>query len=263
MHSLRHHLTTGAIVLATALTALAQAPEKGTSVPKHIIATPPGDIVWTIRYTYKDSKKKDDSEKIDKNTALSASEQTALEAGGVSRPDKVRCIIRKPVSMKVADLVDGKKEDAFYYANFEFRIAGQKRQVYKSDLDQYPTIEQLFQKKLPGVDWVRPKHFVKVDDSQGEPCAYFRDGNPVKRDPDQQEVDAISDDSKYEIREAWFSLKTGLPVAFKAGETLAKYTFEPDAKPEIVIPADIKEAINKHARYEKYLKDRAALGKKQ
>lgn len=61
-------------------------------------------------------------------------------------------------------------------------------------------------------------------------------------------------------RTAWFSIKTGLPVVFKAGVNLGKYVFEPLSNAQVQIPPSIREKMSEHTEYEAYLKKRAALG---
>lgn len=230
----------------------AQAP--APNGPKILLTPPPGPAVWTIRYTYQKAVREIVSEKQDDLAAKS------LELSDLTRPEKIRYIINNPVSSRIATIEGGTKEEAFYLGNYEFRVSPHDKQVLTTNLDSYPSADQLFRKRFPGVDWVKPKLFVRVEEAYGEPCTYFRDGNPEKQDPKSEKMDDIIDASKYEIREAWFSAKTGLPVAFKAGEILGTYSFEPAKDLQVQVPQPIREKMNQQAAYEAYLKKRASLG---
>jgi hypothetical protein len=240
----------GLFNLAATRSATAQA----ATGPKILLAPPAGQAVWTIRYTYQKAVTELVSEKKEDLAAKS------LELSDLTRPEKVRYIIKNPVSSRIVDIEGGAKEEAYYLGNFEFRISPREKEVLTTNLASYPSADQLFRKRFPGVDWVQPKLFVKVEEAHGEPCAYFLDGNPAKHDPNSDKMDEIIDSSKYEIREAWFSVRTGLPVAFKAGGTLGKYDFEPAQNAQVQIPASIRTKMNEHAAYEAYQQKRAALG---
>jgi hypothetical protein len=240
----------GLFNLVSVLPGNAQAP----TGPKILLAPPPDQAVWTIRYTYQKAVTEIVSEKKEDLASKS------LELSDLTRPEKVRFTIKNPVSSRIVDIEGGTKEEAYYLGNFEFRISPRDKEVLTSNLDSYPSADQLFRKRFPGVDWVKPQLFVKVEEAHGESCAYFRDGNPAKHDPNSEKMDDVIDNSKYAIREAWFSVRTGLPVAFKAGGDLGKYTFEPAQNAQVQIPAAIRAKMNEHAAYEAYQKKRAALG---
>ncbi len=245
------------ILLFAGLFQLAAAPfvnAQAAPGPKILLAPPPGQALWTIRYTYQKAVQEIVS---DKKADLAAQ---SLELSDLTRPEKVRYTIKNPVSSRIADIEGGAKEEAYYLGNFEFKISPHDKQVLTTNLASYPTADQLFRKRFPGVDWVTPKLFVKVEEAHGESCAYFLDGNPEKHNPKSEKIDEILDHSKYGIREAWFSLATGLPVAFKSGGTLGKFTFEPAQSAQIQIPVPIRTKMNEHAAYEDYLQKRAALG---
>ncbi len=250
MKSLPLYLLIGLFNLAAAPSGNAQAP----TGPKILLAPPADQAVWTIRYTYQKAVTEIVSEKKEDLASKS------LELSDLTRPEKVRYTIMNPVSSRIVDIEGGAKEEAYYLGNFEFRISPREKQVLTTNLASYPSADQLFRKRFPGVDWVQPKLFVKVEDAHGEPCAYFLDGNPAKHDPSSDVIDEITDSSKYEIREAWFSVKTGLPVAFKVGGNLGRYTFEPPQNAQVQIPAPIRAKMHEHAAYEEYQKRRAALG---
>jgi hypothetical protein len=220
--------------------------------PKILLAPPPGPISWTIRYSYKKPIAELVEEKKEDLAAKS------LEMTDLTRPEKSVFIISKPLSSRVVNLEGGTKEEAIYYGDFEFKMSPRGRGVLVSDLKSYPSIEQLFRTRFPGVDWVKPNLFVKVEEIYGESCAYFKDGNPEKFDPNSDKMDEILDASKYEIREAWFSVKTGLPVAFKSGGTEGKYQFESAENLKVSAPGPIREKINQHAKYMAYIKQREA-----
>lgn len=243
-------ITIGMFSLAATHSGTAQAP----TGPKILLVPPPDQAVWTIRYTYQKAVTEIVSEKKEDLAAK------CLELSDLTRPEKVRYTVKNPVSSRIVDIEGGTKEEAYYLGNFEFRISPRDKEVLKSNLASYPNADQLFRKRFPGVDWVKPQLFVKVEEAHGEPCAYFRDGSPAKFNPNSEEMDDVIDASKYEIREAWFSIRTGLPVAFKVDGNLGKYNFEPTQNAQVQIPAAIRAKMNEHAAYEAYLEKRAALG---
>lgn len=251
MKSLQILFIAGLFHLAATHSGTAQA----ANGPKIILAPPPGvQVAWTIGYTYQTSVQDIVSQNKEDLAAKS------IELSDLTRPEKVRYIIKDPVSSRIVDIEGGAKEEAYYLGNFEFRVSSRDKQVLKHNLASYPSAEQLFRKRFPGVDWVTPRLFVKVEEAHGESCAYFLDGKPEKYNPDSEKIDDVLDNSKYGIREAWFSLKTGLPVAFKNGNTLGKYTFEAAQNAQIKIPAAVRKKMHEHAAYEDYLQKRAAMG---
>ncbi|NJM37989.1 MAG: hypothetical protein HC845_09120 [Akkermansiaceae bacterium] len=239
-------------------TSSAEAQAAPATAPKFLLSPPPGTVVWTIRYTYKDSAQQNEN-----NNKDGASADISLADGVMGRPNKTRFIIKHPVSSSVSDIANGKKQEAYYFGNNEFTVSPRDNKVvYMVDTRSYPSPEQLFRKHFPGVNWVNRKFFVRTEVAHGEPCYYFRNGNPEKRNPNPTEEDAFSDQSKYEIREAWFSIKTGLPVAYKAGENLGKYSFEPNENIEVTIPQIIREQMAKQVQYEDYEKKRAKMAER-
>jgi|GEM_PF-3451967 len=245
-HRLRHQVAL--LVLATAMCTNAQNP----AGPKFVLAPPAGPLAWTVAYTYKTSAQSIVDAKKDDLASKS------LLLSDLTRPEKVRYIIKKPVSSRTVYFEGGVKQEAYYVGNYEFRFSEQNKEVLTTDLNSYPDLDQLFRQRFPGVAWVTPKLFVKIEDAHGEKCAYFRDGNPAKIDPNSTVMDAIIDASKYQIREAWFSVQTGLPVAFKVGQDLGRYQFEDSPASAINVPANIQAEIGKKAKYEAYLKQRNA-----
>jgi hypothetical protein len=246
-HRFRHRVAS--LVLVATMCANAQ----NQVGPKIVLTPPAGPLVWTVTYTYNTSVKSIIDAKKDDLAAKN------LLLSDLTRPEKVRYVIKKPVSLKTVYLEGGAKQEAFYVGDYEFRFSEQSKEVLTSDLKSYPNLDQLFRQRFPGVAWVTPKLFVKIEDAHGEKCAYFRDDNPAKVDPNSSVMDAIIDASKYQIREAWFSVQTGLPVAFKVGKDLGKYHFEDSPDAEVHVPANIQKKINEHAKYQAYLKQRDAV----
>lgn len=245
------HISVAVVIASYAWMACGYAqPAKGPSI---VLAPPPGPAVWSIRYTYQKPIEMVVEEKKEDLAAKS------LEITDLTRPERTVFVISKPFSSRVVNLEGGSKEEAVYYGDYEFKMSPRNKEVLMSDLKSYPSPEQLFRSRFPGVDWVKPKLFVKIVEIHGEPCAYFRDGNPEKFDPNSEKIDDILDASKYEIREAWFSVKTGLPVAFKSGGTEGKYQFESPGSAKVTVPGPVREKINQHAKYMAYLKQREAV----
>ena len=113
--------------------------------PKILLA-PPDQAVWTIRYTYQKAVTEIVSEKKEDLASKS------LELSDLTRPEKVRFTIKNPVSSRIVDIEGGTKEEAYYLGNFEFRISPRDKEVLTSNLDSYPSADQLFRKRFPGVD---------------------------------------------------------------------------------------------------------------
>ena len=238
-----------ALVAATGtLTALCQAP----SGPRIQLAPPAGqEMAWTVDYTYTKSR---ESLLEDKKEDLA---KKALDPADLARPEQIRYLIRNPVSSAITRLEGGAKEEGYYFGNHEFRLTPRSREVLVTDLASYPTVEQLFRQRFPGVHWVTPKLFVKIEEAYGESCAYFREA-PATTQPDPGKIDEVTDASKFQLREAWFSVRTGLPVACRTGDATARFTFAPPTSDPVMPPAEVREKISQFARYEAYLKQRAA-----
>lgn len=181
----------------------------------------------------------------------------ALDPADLARPEQIRYLIKSPVSSAITKFEGGAKDEGYYFGNHEFRLTPRPTEVLLTDLASYPTVEQLFRKRFPGVHWVTPKLFVKIEDAHGESCAYFREA-PVTTKPDPDKIDDVTDASKLQLREAWFSVKTGLPVAFKSGEATGRFTFEPVPGGPVIPPANVREKISEFAKYEAYQKQRSA-----
>lgn len=220
--------------------------------PKILVNPPSGEFAWSVKFDYDQSFEKIAEEAKGDLAAKS------LELSDLSRPKKASYVIKKLVSKRTVSMEGGTKLEAFQWENFEFQKSPAHEEVMMSDLKNYPSVDQLFRKTFPGVHWVTPELFVEVQKAYGQECAYFRDGTPAK--PDAEKMDAVLDASKYEIREAWFSLQTGLPIAFKAGPLKGEFTFEKPPSGALSLPADVRESMKKMADYQNYLKSRAELG---
>jgi hypothetical protein len=242
-------LTTVVLVAATGvLTAVCQTP----AGPRIQLAPQAGqELAWTVNYTYTKSR---ESLLEDKKEDLA---KKALDPADLARPEQIRYLIKNPVSSAITRLEGGVKEEGYYFGNHEFRLTPRSKEVLVTDLASYPTVEQLFRNRFPGVHWVTPKLYVRIEEAYGEPCAYFCEA-PVKTTPDPDKVDDVTDASKLQLREAWFSVKTGLPIAFKSGESTGRFAFEPAQSDPVIPPANVREKISEFARYEAYLKQRAA-----
>lgn len=245
---MRVPFATSLLVAASLLTALGQAP----SGPRIQLSPPAGqELAWTVDYSYTRSR---ESLLEDKKEDLAAK---ALDPADLARPEQIRYLIKSPVSSAITKFEGGAKDEGYYFGNHEFRLTPRSKEVLLTDLASYPTVEQLFRKRFPGVHWVTPKLFVKIEDAHGESCAYFREA-PATTKPDPDKIDDVTDASKLQLREAWFSVKTGLPVAFKSGEATGRFTFEPVPGGPVIPPANVREKISEFAKYEAYLKQRSA-----
>ncbi len=244
---MRALVTVVLIAAASVPTAVCQTP----AGPRIQLSPPDGqELAWTVNYTYTKSR---ESLLEDKKEDLA---KKALDPADLARPEQIRYLIKNPVSSAITRFEGGVKDEGYYFGNHEFRLTPRSKDVLVTDLDSYPTVEQLFRKRFPGVHWVTPKLFVKIEDAYGESCAYFREA-PVTTKPDPDKIDDVMDASKLQLREAWFSVKTGLPVAFKGGEATGRFVFEPVPADPVIPPANVREKISEFARYEAYLKQRA------
>ncbi len=214
--------------------------------PKVVVVPPPGPLAWTVHYSYKETRE---------NGRKDGGAEKAIDPAAGSREAAVRYVIAEPVSARITVMESGQKEEAFQSGNYEFLATARSKDVLLQDLASYPTVEQLFRKHIPGVHWVTPKLFVKVEAAQGQLCAYFRDVGREPANPEQ--LDAILDGSKQDVREAWFNVETGLPVAFKAGHTLGKFTFEAPPSSGVHVPAVVRAKMDEFAAYQTYLSQRA------
>ncbi len=227
---------------------MAAAGEEPTA-PRILLSPPAGEVKWTIDYSYERSR----GSIIEEKQEDLASE--AIELADLNRPEKIDFLIKDPISTMTTRYEEGARDEGYFFDDYEFRTSRRSAEVLVFDLNSYPQVEQLFRSRFPGVHWVTPDFFVKMEEAHGEPCAYFRDETPAT--PDPEVMDEILDSSKHDVREAWFSARSGLPVAFKSGETTGRFTFEPARAAEISVPSKIREKISEFARYQAYLEKRA------
>lgn len=246
-----HHLPIRTVLVAVLTNLLAA----GTSFsqeakPMIHVSPPPGEVAWSVSYTYGKTR---EAVVEGKSADLSAK---SLELTDLARPQKSTYVIKKPVSMRTTTFEDGRKEEGYQYENHEFQMTSRGKEVMMVDLASYPSAEQLFTVKFPGVHWVTPKLFVKIEEAHGESCAYFREGASAK--PDPEKMDEVLDASRFGVREAWFSIRTGLPVAFKSGDATGRFTFDAPASAKVDLPGEVRAKIGEFAAYAAYLKQRAA-----
>jgi len=228
----------------------AYAQETSAPAGMKVILAPPAAAAWTVTYSYAKSR---ENVLKDASADLAAG---AIDPGDLDRPSKIRFAIRQPFAEMALTYEGGGGDRAYYHRNYEFKKSSRGEEILVSDLDSYPTVLQLFRTKLPGVHWVAPEHFVRIEDAHGERCALFSDDAESAPPPGQ--MDAVIDSSKYQDRQAWFSIETGLPVAFTSGDATGKFNFEPAPTDNIAIPAAIRAKMTEIIKYQTYLEQRKA-----
>lgn len=231
--------------LLSLLTTTGAAPAPG---PKINISPPPGQAVWTVSFTYAKTRENLRSENKE------ALEAQAMKIEDLERIDKITYTIKAPVSSRITTFESGTKEEVFHYEGHEFFKPRNGKNVIKSDTSSYASAQELFMKKFPGVEWVKPKLFVKIETAFGESCAYFKEAERVLTAAQlaTEDPNAVASSA----REAWFSTTTGLPIAFKQDGATGKFNFGNPTSANVTVPQDIREAINKHAKFAEFMKKR-------
>jgi hypothetical protein len=216
--------------------------------PKIIISPPPGQAVWTVKFSYTKTRESLVSENKE------ALEKDLIKASDMERIDKITYTIKKPVSCRVTDYDAGGKSEAYNYEDREFAKNRGEKGVDSQKISNLSDPQQHFVKKFPGVHWVKPKLFVKIENAYGESCALFKE-EAASLTAEQLAKDDVSAEV-HSGREAWFSMKTGLPVAFKEGDAIGKFTFGDPASASVTIPQDVRESISTYAKYQEFVKKR-------
>lgn len=219
-----------------------------TPKPKILTSPPPGQVVWTVSYTYTKTRENLRSENKD------ALEKAQVTESDLERFDKITYTIKKPVSSRITTYDGGGKSEAYLFEDSEFFKKRGAKEVDKQKVTSTSDPQQLYHTKFPGVEWVKPKLFVKILDAYGESCAFFREEAAVVT-AEQLNKDDLSAQN-HSVREAWFSMKTGLPVAYKEMDMTGKFKFADPATATVNIPQDVREKIAKYAKYMEFIKRR-------
>jgi hypothetical protein len=238
-----------------AQTTLPSSPSNATATPKIVLAPPSGESAWTVTYKYELNRE------AYLNTHKADIEANLITTAALARPVKVSYVVKNPVSHRLVQFEGDLKEEGYQMMDTEFQIVPNQPGVYTVNLANYPTPEQLFRKKFPGVHWVKPKLFVGIVTAYGQQCAYFRSApisKPNADTPDTNAEKADFDKGEYTSREAWFNTQTGLPIAYKEGSTTCEYKFEAPPQGNISVPPEVRAAVAKMAAYDAYKKKQAA-----
>lgn len=241
------HFIKFSFILSTFLISAATVFSQDGPKPK-IITSPPAQAVWTVNFSYTKTKESLISENKD------AIESNQVSASDLERIDKIVYTVKKPVSCRITHYDGGSKSEAFNYEEREFSKNKETQKIDTRKVDRLIDPQQLFVTKFPGVEWVKPKLFVKIENAYGESCAYFRE-DAAKLTAQQIENDDVTAEV-HDVREAWFSLKSGLPVAFREAETVGKFNFGDPATADVKIPQDVREAIGKYVKFQEWSKKR-------
>jgi hypothetical protein len=244
--SLRLPIAIGMLSLSASPAAFSQKPAS----PKITVAPLPGQMVWTVNFTYEKTRESLVKEVND------AVESAPVSAVDLERPTQMTYTIKKPVSSRVTTYEGGGKDEAYQLEGYEFEKSRRNKDVIKHDLRDHPTPEQLFLKKFPGVHWVKPKLFVRIENAFGESCAYFHESASVLTAEQLQREDLNV--TRNGEREAWFSMTTGMPVAFKEDGATGKFKFGAPSSAEVSIPKDIRVKLTEFVKHMNYLKLRDA-----
>ena len=102
-------------------------------------------------------------------------------------------------------------------------------------------IDEVFLTQFPGVGWARPQFLIGPMLVGEEPCQYFRRTTPETDDPMNPNPEEI-------VQEAWFSEKSGLPVAFRSKGITRFYQFEATPNTKVILPPEFQKAWNAYHR---------------
>lgn len=220
-----------------------------------ILAPHKKPLSWTITYVRNKQEKnyEGESEKSLGNYS-SISTLQGLPA------DKTKYIYKHPISLRTTYHENNDEKDYYYYEKIEISENKGQNSVYSTSLESSFVYEdQIFREKFPKVSWVTPEYYVGKVKAYDQECHYFKDGDPKKWIKGDNNY--YTDMTTFFVREAWFSVQTGLPVAFKIGDEEGKYNFHNGEQAKVIVPARIKEEVNKYLRYKEYLRKRAEPAK--
>jgi hypothetical protein len=223
--------------------------------PKVIISPNKPIMAWTIKTKHTEGKKENGQE-IDKPTQ-SDRELTGYDS---SIPIvKIDYVLKNPVSQRTVHHIRNMKQDFYYFEDIELVQYNRQENANSVKLDKKSDSESLFREAFPGVSWVKPKHYKGVQVMGEQECYYFKDENPLKR-PDIEEGDG-EDPLIYMAKEAWFSVATRMPVAFKLDEEENTYVFHNPENVKVIVPETIKKEISAYLVYKEYNRKRSEYGK--
>lgn len=203
--------------------------------PEAVRLAPPSNAKWSIRIQPVTEELPDNGE-IPKQEKESAGVSTARY---VLTGRTGRATIRHP---------EGKDEQIYFYkegGNTLFlRYLEKARRVVPYLLDAYLTEEFRFSESYPGVGWVRKEDYHSTVEFRGELCHWFvLDPQEDNRKEETEASIAYNPRFSPNRREAWFSAKTGLPVAFRSGTAEGSFSHEEPPESTIKLPKPYFDAL--------------------
>lgn len=206
----------------------------------------PGEFAkWTL--TIREEKKSRSERRAEESAAAEA--EIAIEADdGRERVRKTDYELTGSTGRAVT--TEGKTKKEIYLHRHKtnmlmMRYDEKMERVRPYLFDQYAAPELRFAITYPGIDWVNPKYYQGVVEKGGEKCHHFlQEANTGSQQTINQD-DELAYDPRFTAvtREAWFAVKTGLPLAFAQGETEGSFRHESPSKTPVKLPKEYMDAV--------------------
>lgn len=175
-----------------------------------------------------------------------AQAEIAVDSGVQEKQKKVIEVeITGQTARAVTRTNDAPAQEIYMFRDLFLRFDAQEKKVRPYKFDQYAPVEMRFTKSFPGIDWVEPKYFRERVNFRGSDCYYFvQDARTGEKKP-RSEDDALSYDNRFaeNKREAWFSVTTGLPIAFQDGPLEGSYQHQATPTKAVTLPTAYQDAV--------------------
>lgn len=154
-------------------------------------------------------------------------------------PKTIR-FIKTGDSGRVEKVTGNHTETEYAQASFYMK-RDEQGQVMLVPAGYFGFIDEVFLNQFPGVSWARSQFLIGPMLVGKEACQYFRRTIPETDDPMNANPEQI-------VQEAWFSEKSGLPVAFRSKGITRFYEFEATPDTKVVLPPEFQKAWDTYHR---------------
>jgi hypothetical protein len=207
----------------------------------NLVRRPPAMAAWSITYrNLGPEPSQRDLQKAEKASGV------AIDRAAVDRTIQ-STNYKKTGAVGVAELrySDGTKEEHYIAKDIALQDDPEGKTAKASVVDTYAGEALRFVQSYPGVAWVKPEHFLKRVVDHGEPCLQFHQaaGDGSANSGEAKDSLAYDPNRAVEERDAWFSEATGLPVAFRIGNMLARYSHHSPPSEVIALPVRFQKAL--------------------
>jgi hypothetical protein len=208
------------------------------------VPTPGTEAHWTIRYTYPDTPPAGGAgaaeESSDPMLELRAQASDYVVTGNIARHELT--------------LQNGTKQTIYIVEHYKLTFDAELKKVLITDLDRVDSElpEQLFQRQFPGLEWLKPEFYNGVVNAFGQQCLYFLYRPPEvvpESETPSDDVAKLSDQAAQRLsrslrsQEAWISLDTGLPIAYRNNGIVGRYAFQAKPSSKVVLPSEYVAAL--------------------